>query len=281
MFLSSCGGDSVSKPSVLVDAEGYTNDGIQAYSNAQWSKAKHLFNKALLLYQGMDNQKGVLLSTINLAEVSLAVHDHAQSKQYLTHTTRIAAYDLFQHYSSRISLLYAVIALQQKQLAEAEQILRQILPEFDNVNPISTPDSIQIAAVASQTKIAFLKKHNELLWTRRYENVLQKTANKSADRVARLLRFQATLLLQQGAGAENKAETMMQQALALYKENLSRAGIAATLLELAQFYRTKHRWQEAKDYLNRSKAVYNFLGDDGKVKLITSILVQGESTPNQ
>ncbi len=274
LLLNSCGGNSVSKPTVLVDVEAYSNDGIEAYTNAQWSKAQRFFNKALLLYQGMDNQQGVLLSTINLAEVSLAIHAYPESKQYLAQATNIAKYDEFQNYRARINLLYGLNLLQQKQLTEAENIFQKLLPVFDDVSVVSIPNNIQIAAIASLTNIAFLKKQNALLWTRRYANALQKTANKSPNRKARLLRFQASLLLQQGVASETEAEEKMQQALFLYKENLSRVGTAVTLFELAQYYRKKHRWQETQDYFNRSKAVYRFLKNDEKVKLITEMLAQ-------
>ncbi len=71
------------------------------------------FNKALLLYQGVDDQEGVLLSSINLAEVALAQHDDAAATHYLTLAGRIATDDFFQHYQPRISLLYGRLALQQ------------------------------------------------------------------------------------------------------------------------------------------------------------------------
>ncbi|NOQ34653.1 MAG: hypothetical protein GQ569_02000 [Methylococcaceae bacterium] len=272
LLLNGCGGNSASKAAVFVDVETYTSNGIAAYANSKWNQAQNYFSKALELYQGIDHQEGILLSYINLAEVSLSQHNYHESKQYLTLAAAIANDDLLQNYRPRINLLYALIALQQKQLMEAETILQKILPTFEGVMAVSIPNTIQLAAIASQTKIAFLKKQDESLWTHRYENSLEKAANKNTDRKARLLRFQASLLLQQGE--EKKAEAKMQQALALYKQNVSRQGIAVTLLELARHYQTKQHWQEARDYLKRSKAVYNFLGDNEKVKLITEILTQ-------
>lgn len=279
LLLNGCGGNSVNKPNILIDVEAYTNNGIQAYTNAEWGAAQSFFDKALQLYQGIDYQKGVLLSYINLAEVSLAQHNYDKSHEYLTYATAIAKYDSFQRYRSRITLLYGLIALQQKKLTEAEHILQNILPAFNDDHLVVMPTVIQLSALASQTKIAFLKKQDEALWTRRYENALKKAENKNTDREARLFRFQSSLLLQQGF--ENEAELKMKQALFLYKENLSRVGIAITLLELAQFYQMKQRWQEAQDYLNRSKVVYNFLGNDEKIKLITELLTQVSTKMNR
>ncbi len=276
-FINSCAGNLSKKPLVLVDIEEYSNDGIKAYNNAQWSKAQLFFSKALQLSQGIDDQEGVLLSILNLAEVSLALHDHTKSKQYLVQAGEITKYAAYQHYNPRINLLYGLNALAQKQLSKAEAILQKLLPIFENDKLNTIPDDIQLAAIASLTRIAFLKKQDALLWTNRYANALQKTANKSTNRTARLLRFQADLLLQYDVTTkekDNEAESKMQQALLLYKENLSRAGTAATLFELAQFYRKKHRWQEMQDYFNRSKAVYSFLKNTEKLELITEILAQ-------
>jgi hypothetical protein len=58
----------------------------------------------------------------------------------------------------------------------------------------------------------------------------------------------------------------------LYKQGLSRVGIAVTLLELAQYYQASQRWQDAQEYLTRSRAVYHLLGDDEKVKQMTDLL---------
>jgi len=270
LLLIGCGAEAVRRPAVLIDAEEYSRAGLQAYGDAEWRSAQHFFNKALLLYQGVDDQEGVLLSSINLAEVALAQHDDAAAKHYLTLADRIATDDFFQHYQPRISLLYGRLALQQKQWAEAAHRLREILPVFKGVRAVSVPDNTQIAAIASQVKLAFWRKQDELLWVQRYAHALKQTAHNNRDRQARLLRFQADLLLQQGAVAD--AESKLQQALLLYKQGLSRVGIAVTLLELAQYYQASQRWQDAQEYLTRSRAVYHLLGDDEKVKQMTDLL---------
>ena len=277
LLINGCGGGASKKPLILVDIEEYSNDGIDAYHNAQWYKAQRFFNKALQLSQGIDDQEGVLLNTLNLAEVSLALHEYPESEQYLTQASQITKYAAFQHYNPRIQLLYGLSALEQNQLRKAEVFFQKLMPVFDNDKLSAIPDDIQLAAIASQTRIAFLNKQDTVLWVRRYASALQQTAERNTTRVARLLRFQADLLLQNDAATKDKedeAESKLQQALLLYKENLSRAGTAATLFELAQYYRKKHRWQEMQDYFNRSKAVYSFLKNTEKLELITEILAQ-------
>jgi uncharacterized protein HemY len=64
----------------------------------------------------------------------------------------------------------------------------------------------------------------------------------------------------------------LQQALAIYKNNFSRTGIAVTLSGLGLLYRHQAQWQNAQDYFNRSIAVYRYLRDIDKVTQVTESL---------
>jgi len=81
--LISCAGHIASKPAVLLDAENYTNKGMQAFAESNWQRAQRSFTRALSLYQGIDDQRGVLQSHINLAEVALSVRDYQASQKHL------------------------------------------------------------------------------------------------------------------------------------------------------------------------------------------------------
>lgn len=275
LILGGCGGDLINKPNALFAVESHTKGGLQAYAEGSWSKSKRLFKQALSFYQGIDDQANVLLLHINLAEVALAEHDYPSSQKYLDTAANIAKKELLQYYQKRIALLYALIALQQKQITIAESILQPILPEFDGVIAVTSMDSTILAVIASRTKVAFSQKQDELLWTHRFASALDSSVNKSNIMEARLLRFQANLLLRQESYDES--ELKLQQALSLYKKDLFRAGIAMTLLELGQLYSKKHYWQDAMEYLNRSRTVFRFLKNISKVNLITQRLVEMKS----
>lgn len=269
LLVSGCGVDLVRKPDPLLALERYTSNGLKAYSNGRWQPAHYFFSKALRLQQSIDDQEGVLRSRINLAETALATHDYANSKRHLKRATTIADAGL-QQYRPRINLVQSLVALQQKQLAEAKHLLQDSLPLFNGVTTASLPNDTELAALASRTTLAFLQQQQASLWTQRYTNALQQISGNNLNHKARLLRFQARLLWQQGVG--DKAEEKMQQALALYQQNLSRVGMAASLFELAEYYQARHRWQQAQQYLNRSKGVYDFLQDTAKVKQINQLL---------
>jgi tetratricopeptide (TPR) repeat protein len=135
---------------------------------------------------------------------------------------------------------------------------------------VTIPDAIQMSAIANRTKIAFMNNQDEALWVLRYAKALKIADSKDYDLEARLLRFQSSLLQRQGDYGASEAK--LQQALSLYKHNFSRPGIAVTLFELGLLYRHQAQWQNARDYFNRSIAVYDYLRDIDKVTQVTESL---------
>ena len=274
LTLSACGAGAVTKPTVIQDAEYYTNEGLQAFADDDRERAQQLFSQALFLYQGLDNQHGVLFSHINLAEVSLSLKEYSVSQKHLDEATYIVKKTSLADIQSRITLLYSVNALKLNKIILAESLLHTLLPEFDKETPLVRPNNIQLVAIANRTKIAFVQKQDELLWTQRYAKALKISAIKSHSLKAHLLRFQSTLLW--GQGDYQSAESNLQQALLEYKSIASRPGIAVTLSELGELAVIENRWQNAKDYFNRSIAVFRYLKDFDKVSQLTESLAKVE-----
>lgn len=275
MALSGCGGGTVTtKPLEIEDAENYTNDGLQAFSVSRWDSAQRLFARALSLYEGVDDQQGVLLSRINLAEVTLALHNYPASLRYLDLAAdNIKQSSLVKH-QSRITLLYARIALQQQKVIQAERILQSLLPEFDGLMPMTPSETIHMTAIAVRTKIAFVQKKDEVLWTNRYAETLELSKAHSIDLNCSLLRFQSDLLQRQNKYTQ--AESKLLQALTGYKTISNRPGIAGTLLQIGQLNMVQGHWQVARNYFDRSVSVFRYLKDLGKVIQITENLIKVE-----
>ncbi|NOR81462.1 MAG: tetratricopeptide repeat protein [Methyloprofundus sp.] len=271
MILSACGGSAVNKPAALLNAESYTNEGLQAFAEDDSSKAQQLFSRALILYQGMDNQHGMLLSHINLAEVTLALNEYPASLKNLDAATYIVKKTSLADIQSRITLLYSVLALKQNKTTLAESIVQPLLPKFNKEAPVISPNNLQLVAIAHRTKIAFVQNQDKLLWTQRYAEMLKKSFIKNNALEARLLRFQSALLIDQGD--YQGAESNFQQALLKYKSIPSRAGIAVTLFELGELAVIEKRWQDARDYFNRAINVYRYLKDFDKVAQLMEWLV--------
>jgi len=172
----------------------------------------------------------------------------------------------------RMSLLNALVAMQQKETTKANGFLSKLLPVFKDVAVLTTPDRIQLVAISSRVNIAFERKQHESLWVQRYFQALKKSANQDSALEAGLLRFQSKLLLQQGA--YNEAETYLQQALMIYKNKGSRTGTAGVLLALGELYKKQAKNVQALSHFKRSMFVYRSLGSDRKVNEVTELLKQ-------
>ncbi|MEE9336950.1 MAG: tetratricopeptide repeat protein [Methylococcaceae bacterium] len=273
--LSGCGGGiAIKKTLEIENAESYTKDGLQAFSGSRWDSAQRLFVRALSLYEGIDDQHGVLLSRINLAEVTLALHNYPASLRYLDLATKNIKKSSRMNHQSRITLLYARIALQQQKTIQAESILQSLLPEFDRLMPMTPIETIHIAAIAVRTKIAFVQKKDEVLWTNRYAKTIELSGTHSINLNFRLLRFQSDLLQQQKKYAQSESNLL--QSLTGYKMISNRLGIAATLLQLGQLNMAQGHWQVARNYFDRSVSVFRYLKDLGKVIQLTENLMKVE-----
>ncbi|HIL77695.1 MAG: tetratricopeptide repeat protein [Methyloprofundus sp.] len=275
LILSACAGNIETRSAIILNAGNYTSDGVQAFAATDWQRAQFSFTKALRIYQGIDNQQGVISSHINLAEVALAIDDYPTVKAHLLAASDRTNKALQVDNLNRIALLYAQNAIKQNQTALANQHLQSLLPEFDNETPVGNLSQIELIAIADRTKLAFIENNDASLWTRQYANALTQSNSKDSDLKAHLLRYQAALLRQQGD--VEAAAIKLQQALIQYKKNLSRPGIALTLSELGELTIAQGRWQEAKKYVDRSLAVYQYLDDVQQIYRLNKILVEIES----
>lgn len=271
LLLSACGSNYVTRPTVIQDAESHTNIGVQAFSEGDFSRAQLLFSRALFLYQGLDNQQGEMLSHINLAEVALVTGNYPTVEKHLLNASTIANNTFQTEIQSRINLLSAQSALIQKQFTLAKKRLQPLLPEFEDETLVSTASHIQLVACADRTQIAVVENSNASLWTHRYTSALKLSDSKDPILEARLLRFQAVLLQEQGS--LDAAESTLLQALNIYKENFSRSGIAETLNEMGQLSIAQNREQDAKEYIARALAVYRYLDNTKKIAQLNETLM--------
>lgn len=275
IVLAGCAGQPITAPTRLKDAGRFTNEGVQAFSAADWRQAERLFGRALALYQGIDDQQGILLTYINLIEVALAIRDYQTAQRYLAHATPLVQSGELDKFRNRIRLLSANLAIQQHQFSEAERLLRPLLPEFPQSRSNFAPDPLQLAAIANRTRIAFAQQIDTVLWTQRYAAALKATESPAPELQGRLLRFQAALLQREGRNED--AADNLEQALARYKTALKQSGIAATLSELGQLYLQQRRWQAAQRYLRRAITVQAHSGDREGIMKNTAMLAQTEA----
>lgn len=269
-ILIACNGNQKTRSSAILDAESYVQEGVLAYSANNWRQAKQLFTQALSRYQSLDDQQGVLLSHINLAEVALSMRDYQASQLHLNQAAAIADKVSFTKYQPRIKLLQGQQALQKNEIDLAESLIQELLPEFNEVTALNGVDSIQLAAIVNRTRLAFMQNENESLWLNRFAKALEQSPVENVGLEARLLRFQSSLLQKQHHFDE--AESKLKLALSWYKNSAYRPGIAATLYELALLAMEQKNKLLAEDYFNRALRVYHHLEDVEKVRQVNNSL---------
>lgn len=275
LLLLGCSNHSVRSPDINQNAAAFTRDGLQAFSEADRYRAKRLFNQALFIYEGIDNQKGLLETHINLAEVALSERNYLATQQHLQLATERVDSTVFQPYQTRIALLYAQSALQQKYYSEAKSLLQPLLPKLDETEPLVRPGIIQLTAIANRTKIAFSEAQDEKLWTHRYAHALSLSRTSNHNLTGRLLRFQAQL--EQSKSNYQQAQIFLHQALTEYKKDISRTGIAATLSELGQLHMAQEYWRDARVYLLRCKGVLNSIDNLDTMITVVQLLIKIET----
>ncbi len=251
------------RPVIFEDAERLDNEGVRAFQEADWYRAKQLFSKSLLLYQGLDNQERILFSYINLIEVALAAGDLQTADKYLTSAAEMTQTEALKRHQARIKLLFSKFAIMKRQFTKAKQFLLVLLPEFDGVEPKSTPDLIQLSAIANQARVAIGQDLDAELWTQRYEQALKNANVDSGAFQGLLLRFKAKILLRDNK--YQQAAEKLQQALAVYKASLVQHGIAVSLSDLGQLYFQLGDWSKAKRYLIRANMVLRYIGNRDKI----------------
>lgn len=272
LLVSACTSQTVNQPNVLWKAESFTSEAMQAYADEDWNRAQQLFSRSLAVYLSLDDRSQVLLCHINLVEVALAQHNLPLARTHLALADAMVKTEALKDYQARITLLFAMLAMQESRLSEANEFLLALIPVFDGDLVVTPLDEIQLIAIASRTEIAFLQNQQASTWLLRYANALKQAENKNSDLECRLLRFQARMQLKKND--YEQADTLLQQALLMYKNKLSRSGIANTLLEIGDLNDKKGDFSRALNYFSRAKTVFHSLGDDNKVKKVNERLAK-------
>lgn len=249
---------------VLTDAEYSMRAGAKAYAQADRNNARWYFQQALQQYQSLDDEKGMLICYINLAEIALADRDIELIQQHLQSASLLILKKEFQQFRSRITLIDAQAAILQQDYARAETLLQPLLAIFSQSKFTGEADIILLTALANRARIALYTGQELSLWLQRFADALAQSEVKHTELQALLLRFQAQYQQQQSQ-YEIAAEQLL-QALELYKSSYARSGIGATLAELGQLAMLRQDWRGAENYYQRSNQVFEYLQDTAKVK---------------
>ena len=228
------------RPELIEQADTTISNGVASYNQADYTTAEKLFTRALYRYRGIDNPEGIAASCINLAKTRLSLGDTAAATQWIDSAQQAIETGAPGHLQSHVSIVRSSIAIETRDYETAKRLLAPLLDEADK----SIDHPTRLAALQNRTRIAFAENSEAAAWTERYAK--QVTANDPLQQ-ARLARFRAVLSTDNETG-----DAQFNAALAIYRNQAHRPGIAATLTEWAQRDIEQQRYTSAENKLKRA-----------------------------
>jgi len=228
------------RPELIEQADKTISSGVFSYNQADYVRAEELFTKALYLYRGIDNPEGIASSCINLARTTLSRGDTEAARQWIDSAKRVIETGGTDRLNNHVIIVSSSIAIETGEYDAAKSLLAPLLDEADKTIDLPT----RLAALQNRTRIAFAENSEAAMWTERYAKLI--TLDETLHQ-ARLARFRAAL-----ASDDAGSDAQFSTALAIYRSQAHRPGIAATLSEWAQRDIGHQRYDSAKNKLGRA-----------------------------
>ena len=255
------------RPHAAIQSENIMLQGIKAFQQDNYLQAIASFNKALVLYQSIDDQNGILLARINLIESALAISRFDLAEQNFILLGNIEF--LQPRLKSKIILLKAHNFFLQEQYHEALQALHPLLAQLPDIYKKLSPEQVNL--LLTQTKFAvFSHSADAISWFEQLDTVMAENSMIDIKQKALFKRLSAHMAQQRNNS--DQAITLMQQAIALYKSNTNRRSIATCLQEIAGFYYSRKNVKAAYESLSRALFIRKWLKDTYKTEALVQQL---------
>ena len=242
-------------PAEKTESESFTSpakhldQGIYHYNINDYANAIDQFEKALLQYRSIDNQRGIANSCLNLAKTFMAINNNQIAAEYLARADTVIEQASLTELSEHLSLLKSSLAINN---ALYEQAIQELEPVLTSKNT-----EIRLAALKNRTSIAFLQDDKEKLqWLEKYRTLQNSNPDNTSSHAARILRFEA-----EAADDPDKRTELLARSLSISQSLASRTAIAATLTQWADFDLEEKRLKEAEDKFLRALFIRHQLGD--------------------
>jgi tetratricopeptide (TPR) repeat protein len=271
LTLLACVGSPVLRPDIYIKGDNLLHSGLIAYKNDDFPTALQKFNSALLLYQSLDNTKGVQLSRINLVETSLALSDFAAAEQQLTILKQQAvAGFLDETFKNRVILLEVKLLFQQQRYSEALAAIEPLLLPLDGQEPTDNNDLSMLATAARLETLISAKTKSQ--WLDKFRAALAREREPQQPKFQIILkRIDATIASQKQQYHE--ALKLLQEALTYYKLQADRRAIASCLEDIAVIELAQNNKSKALGYLKRALSIRVWLKDQYNIDKIQQKIV--------
>jgi tetratricopeptide (TPR) repeat protein len=252
LLLAACGGSPDTRAKPLIDAENALNSGTNAYYNDEHKRAAEQFLRALRLYQSIDHHPGIIVARINLTETAIATGNYSGAEEQIELIQELLPDSGSAADETRMRFLQVRLLFQQERYSDAIDTLQPLLPSFDSEQKAVDPMSHSLNAIASMARLAIASNSDDAgLWINRLAITLDNSQTPSTRYHALLLRLKASQ--QTDAVTVRK---LLDEALALYKQQSYRRGIAASLQQMSMIEVNAGNSQEAIQLLERALRIH-------------------------
>lgn len=254
-------------------ANNTLSTGVSYYNNSKHELAISYFKNALRDFRSIDHQYGIASSCLNLSKTYLSIGNTDTAEAYLIHAQRIIKREKIKKFDNHLHIIESSIAIENKQLDRAKEILQPLLSNNDN-------NDFTLAATQNRTRIAFaestdINMDDAKQWLDKFEQQIKSTRNPS--RQARLARFKAFL-----SKDTSTQEKHLSTALNIYRKQTNRPGIAATLQEWGNVLIQHKKIEAAKDKLQRAIFIRQTLQDrKNSLKILNSLTMISDDSKTQ
>jgi tetratricopeptide (TPR) repeat protein len=232
-----------SRPDLINRAEGQLAAGVAMHEQGRYDHALRNFQQALALFGSFDHADGMARAHLDISETCLESGDSACASAHLGRTRALVSSVQGTDLPRQLDIVEASVAIEEGNFPRATQILDPLTARFTADKANVRPDMLELAALASRTRVAHLTEQEASLWTDRYARALSSLNPVPPLHRARLLRFEAALAYPQSARRGNE---LYGEALSIYRSLAYRKGVGSTLNEWGDWLQRAGEWQMAE-----------------------------------
>jgi len=255
-------------------ATAYQYKGHNYKAKGEDSLALKLYDKAILIHEKINNRNGVARTTFNKGLVYFGWSDYQKSTE-----NYLKAYAIFE--KEKDSFLMAKIlnsiAINNMYVSDYPKALSKYLLASRIYENLGNTQSLEYAQILGNTGLVYyhLEKFESAL---KYQEMAMELYEKLDYRpmIASTLSNMGNIY--DNMGQPERAIELQKEAYQINKSVQNKRGMASNLTNLGIAYTSLSKYPEALDYLNRTKMLYEELGDLGNLGIVHSYL--GESYLN-
>lgn len=232
-----------SRPDLIDRAEGQLAAGVAMHEQGRYDLALRTFQQALQLFGSFDHTDGMTRAHLDIAECCLESGDTECAIAHLGRARALVSTVQGSDLTRQLDIVEASVAIENGEYPRASQILDPYTARFTTDKSDARSDMLDLAALASRTRVAHLAEQDASLWTDRYARALSRLDPVPPLHRARLLRFEAALAYPQSA---RRGDELYGEALSVYRSLAHRKGVGSTLNEWGNWLQRAGEWQLAE-----------------------------------